>query len=582
MSAVAAQYELTARDYVAILTRRRAAFLAAFAGVIVAALLLSFLLPSMYRSNATILIEQQEIPPELVRSTITSYADQRIQTINQRVMTGENLLGIVEKFDLYPNKRKRLAREELLDEVRKNISLKIVSAEVMDPRRGVPTNATIAFTLGFEDENPNNAFRVTNELTSLYLNKNLQTRSDLAKDATVFLGEEADRLQREVADLESKLAAFKEKHGNALPEMFEVNIQLIERTQRDLEEVDRSLRTNEDRNVYLESELALQNPYQSMVSDTGERMLSPTDRIKALQSELASKLGVYSEEHPDVKRLRDELAGLRAEVSDVERRRELMAQIDAKKADLAAIRERYSDEHPEVKVLRAQVDALIALMGDAVVDDRLAAAPTNPAYVQLKAQLDSVKLEREGLIARKRSLANKLEDVESRMQRAPQIEKEYRELSFSLQNANTKYLEVRNKSMEARLGESLETDRKGERFTLIDPAQVPEKPVSPNRVLILSVGLVLAIIAGFVTVAAYESLDQRVFGAQMVTALLGVAPLGVIPIIATIEERSKSTRTRWIAAGAAVALVAVAAVAIHVFVMPLDTAFFALARRYGL
>jgi uncharacterized protein involved in exopolysaccharide biosynthesis len=578
----AIEYELTARDYVAILARRRGAFLGAFLGVIVAAVLLSILLPSMYRSNATILIEQQEIPPELVRSTITSYADQRIQTINQRVMTGENLLGIVEKFDLYPNKRKRLAREELLDEVRKNISLKIVSAEVMDPRRGVPTNATIAFTLAFEDASPNNAFRVTNELTSLYLNKNLQTRSDLAKDATVFLGDEAERLKGEVADLESKLAGFKEAHRDALPEMFELNVRLLERTEADLEDVNRSLRTNEDRKVYLESELALQSPYQSIVSDTGERLLSPADRIKALQSELAAKLGIYSEDHPDVKRLRDELAGLRAEVSDVERRRALAAQLEAKRGELAAIRDRYSDEHPEVKILRAQVDALISLMGDAVADDRLAAAPTNPAYVQLKAQLDAAKLDREGLLARKQSLAAKLDEVETRMQNAPQVEKQYRELASNLQNANAKYMEVRNKTMEARLGESLEVDRKGERFTLIDPAQMPEKPVSPNRVLILSLGSVLAIIAGFVTVAAYEALDQRVFGARMVTALLGTAPLGVIPIIATEDERLRSSRQKWIAVGGAMFAIVVVAVAIHVLIMPLDTALFALMRRYGL
>jgi polysaccharide biosynthesis transport protein len=576
------RYELTPRDYIAILARRRSAFFSGFAGVLSVAVLISALLPSMYRGSATILIEQQEIPPELVRSTITSYADQRIQTINQRVMTGENLLGIIEKFDLYPHQRRRIAREELLERVRANISLKIVSAEVMDPRRGVPTNATIAFTLGFEDGSPNNAYRVTNELTSLYLNKNLQTRSDLAKDATVFLNDEAQRLQREVADLETNLAAFKERHGNALPELFEVNLQLFDRAERDLEEVERSLRSNEDRKVYLESELALQNPYQSMFSDTGERLLSPADRIKSLQSELASLVGIYSEDHPDVKRIRDELAGLRAEVGEVERRRELAQRLDAKRAELAAISDRYSEDHPAVKVLRAQLDALLALMDESVVDERITAAPTNPAYVQLKAQLDTVKLEREGLLQRKRSLGAKLEDVESRLQRAPQIEREYRELSSNLQNANSKYLEVSNKTMEARLGESLEVDRKGERFTLIDPAQMPEKPVSPNRVLILSLGLVLAIVAGFVTVAAYEALDQRVFGAQMVTALLGAAPLGVIPLITTETERLHAAKVRRRAAGGAVLAMVLAAFAAHVLIMPLDTAMFALLRRYGL
>jgi len=582
MSVAVATYERTPADYLAAFSRRRGAFALASAGVMLIAVLIALLWPPTFRANATILIEQQEIPPELVRATVTSFADQRIQSINQRVMTGENLLGIIDRFDLYPTKRKRYAREELLEKVRDNISLEVVSAEVMDPRRGVPTNATIAFKVGFDDEDPAKAYRVANELTSLYLNENLATRTAHAKDATTFLHDEAERLARQVTALETELAEFKEKNVNALPELFEMNTELRERTERDLEEVDRTMRANDDRRRFLESELTLQNPYQSLVSETGERLLSPADRLKSLQSQLASMLGVYSEAHPDVKRIRDSIAGLQAEVDDVERRRELAIRLDAKKAELAAIRERYSDDYPAVKVLGAQVDALIAMMGDSVNDSRVSAAPTNPAYVQLETQLDTLNAERVSLDQRYRDLEAKRNLVESRLQRTPQIEKRYRDLSLNLQNASQKLLEVRSKAMEAQLGESLEADRKGERFTLIDPAQVPEKPLSPNRMLILSLGLVLALAGGFAAVAAYEALDQRVFGARMVTALLGVAPLASVPVLATEDEERSAVRGRWLWAGAFVVTLLGAAALFHVFVMPLDTAAFALLRRYGL
>ena len=576
------RYELTPRDYVAIMSRRRGAFFGALFGVLLVAVLLALLLPSIYRATATILIEQQEIPPELVRSTITSYADQRIQTINQRVMTGDNLLALVKKFDLFPDKRNRLAREELLDKVRENISMKIVSADVMDPRRGVPTKATIAFMLGYDDPSPVKAHRVANELTSLYLNENLRSRTELANDTAVFLSGEADRLSKQVTELESKLAAFKEEHVNELPELFDVNMQLYERTDRELDEVRRSLRTAEDRKLYLESEIAVQNPYQSLYSETGERLLSPADRVKSLESQLAGMVGIYSDEHPDVIRTRETLAGLKAEISDADRKRDLAARIEAKKAELASIKERYSDEHPEVKVLTAQINALIAMMQDSVGDSAGGAAPTNPAYVQLKSQLDTVELEEKSLTANKQRLEAKLNDVESRLQASPQIEKAYRDLARELQNAQTNYLEVRNKTVEAQLSQSLESDRKGERFTLIDPAQMPEKPVSPNRVLILTLGLVLSVLAGFVTVAAYEAVDQRVFGAPMVTHLLGAAPIGVIPMIWTNDEVVRSRRQRVVAFASVLGVLIVAAAVVHLLVMPLDTAWFVLLRRYGL
>jgi uncharacterized protein involved in exopolysaccharide biosynthesis len=148
--------------------RRRYTFFGVAAASAVITILVAFLLPPTFRSTAIILIEQQEIPQDLVRSVITSFADQRIQVISQRVMTTQNLLALIERYDLYPDKRQRVPREELLQTMREDIGLKMISADVIDPRSGRPTQATIAFAVSYQSRSPDLALKVANDLTSLY------------------------------------------------------------------------------------------------------------------------------------------------------------------------------------------------------------------------------------------------------------------------------------------------------------------------------------------------------------------------------------------------------------------------------
>src|SRR5215468_3013334 len=133
-------------DYLAAISRRRLSALICIGIGVTLAVLLALLLPAHYQAGATILIEQQEMPADLVRSTVTSFADQRIQTISQRVMTTETLMKLIERFDLYASERRRESREELIARMRSDIDFKMISADVIDPRSGRPTAATIAFS----------------------------------------------------------------------------------------------------------------------------------------------------------------------------------------------------------------------------------------------------------------------------------------------------------------------------------------------------------------------------------------------------------------------------------------------------
>ena len=146
--------------------------------------------PPTYRAAATILIEQQEIPQDLVRSAISSFADERVQIISQRVMTTQNLMSLIDRYNLYPDIRESKPREVLLQKMRSDIALKMVSADVIDPRSGRPTQATIAFTVSYQNRSPDLTLKVANELTTLYLNENLTSRTQMAEQTTAFFAEE--------------------------------------------------------------------------------------------------------------------------------------------------------------------------------------------------------------------------------------------------------------------------------------------------------------------------------------------------------------------------------------------------------
>ncbi|MEW8664540.1 MAG: lipopolysaccharide biosynthesis protein, partial [Candidatus Thiodiazotropha sp.] len=214
-------------DYLAILKRRKMQLIVPAAIILLLSIGLALGLPSIYRSEATILIEQQEIPSELVRSTVTSYAGERIQVISQRVMTTENLGSIIENYGLFKEERDDTSLSLLAEKLRENIKLEMISADVVDPRSGRPTTATIAFTLAFSSKDSRIAQKVTNELVSLYLDENLRRRTQSALETSSFLGAEANKLKQEIADLETSLAKFKEKHVNNLPELQQLNMQLM-------------------------------------------------------------------------------------------------------------------------------------------------------------------------------------------------------------------------------------------------------------------------------------------------------------------------------------------------------------------
>ena len=544
----------------------------------------ALLWPPTYRASATILIEQQEIPQDLVRSTISSYADQRVQVISQRVMTSQNLMRIVEQYQLYPWQRRTRPREVVIERMRDDIKMKLISANVMDPRSGRPTQATIAFTLSYESAGADLALKVANELTSLYLNENLTIRTEAARQTSGFLGAEADRLRDDVQELAAKIAAFKQAHVNELPDLAQSNFQLADRTELDLRESRNRLSSLDEQRVLLQAQLLQITPTAQMYSETGQRILSPADRLKTLKAEAADLRSKYGPEHPDLRTVEREIQGLQAEVTADGSANDVLRRLEDTRGALAAAREKYTGDHPDVQRLARTVESLERESQGMPAAERVRAArtnPDNPAYIQLKAQLDAVQTERAATERRIAELESRRDDFDRRLSRTPGVEREYRALMREYENAQLKYQEVRTKQREAEAAQNLEAQRKGERFTLIEPPLPPEQPVSPNRPVVLLLGWLASVGLALGAFALADALDGSVRGPRDLGRLVEVAPLAAIPEIRTLADRDRAGRGRrrgWIAGAAGLLALLLG---IHLFVRPLDILWLTLLRRLG-
>jgi uncharacterized protein involved in exopolysaccharide biosynthesis len=317
-----------------------------------------------------------------------------------------------------------------------------------------------------------------------------------------------------------------------------------------------------------------------------------------LKSQLASAKARYAPDHPDIAQLEREVAGLEqdsathspgtATAAATAETNDLRRDLERAQSQLAQARERYGPEHPDRMRLEREVAELqkeVAAKGapPARSDAQLPSADAdNPAYVQIQAQLAATNNDLQALTEQLAKLRARSAEYQHDITLAPQVEQQYRELTRDYDNTRLKYQELRSKQAEAKTAQNLEADRKGERFTLIDPPLPPEEPVSPNRALILIGGLILSAGLAFGHLWILETTDTSVRGRMDLFKLTGVPPLALVPYIGTEAERRAARRHARLAFGTGMATVCVAVALVHFFYRPLDVLWFTLARRIGL
>ena len=567
MAEMALEQTLDLGDYLAAFRRRRGMILLVAGIIFIIGLITASVWPPTYQSSSTILIEEQEIPSELIQSTVTTYAAQRIQIISQRVMARTNLMEIVNKYNLYEKERRRYTTEEVLMEMREDIGIEMITAEVVDPRTGRPGVAAIAFSLSYLSENARQAQKVANELTTLYLDENLKSRTEKAAETTDFLTVEANRLNDEIARIEGQLSKFKEENLYTLPESRELNSLSLQRAERELADIDTKLQSLEETKIYLGGQLPLLDPY-----DSGA-VLSPNARLDALRTEYITLASRYSPDHPDVTRIKHEIKALEMETGNYASPDDLRAQLELLRNELATAEQAYTQDHPDVKKLQRQVAAIESELNNpppAATRKAASVNADNPAYVSIQTQLAATDSGMRSLKTRRAKTLEKIAEYEERLLQTPKIEQEYRMIVRELEQTSVNYQNTKAKQITAEVGQAMEKERKGEKFTLIDPAVLPEEPISPNRPAIIFLSLVLALGAGVGSAAVAESMNTAVRGAKGLVAILNTAPLAVIPYLPNEADTRAQRKKKRIMIIAVLAGIAILLLLVHFLFSPLD------------
>lgn len=567
-------------DIWGILRRRKTGFVFFFVLVFVAALVTAFVLPPVYISKTTILVEGQQIPSEYVRTTVTSYVEERLQIITQQVMSRTKLMEIINNLKLYTDMQKRYTWGEIIAKMRNDISLKTISAE----RGGKGgSSATIAFSLSYEGRNPSTVQKVANLLASLYLEENVRTREKRAATTTEYLKTELQHSKDEVDAMEQRISKFKMVHMGELPGHSQTNIQTLERLAGTLEQIALRMRSLEERKVIIQGQLTYVRSQVPAPGTEGAMASGPDARLRYLRVQLAALQSKYSDKHPDVKSLKNEIKELESQLSATSDIAGLEKDFEKVKAELADLKARYGEKHPdvvsktkEVQALAEEVRAQKAQESNALL---AAGSADNPAEFNLKTQIMAIDMEIKNLVTEKEKIKRRMEVYQAKVERAPDVEREFIGLTRDYEHAKHRYNDIMTKLIEAKAAQSLEESQRGERFTIIEPAQFPEKPFKPNRVAVVLVGLVLAIGAGAGYAAGREALDQSIKTTDELAALAGLPVLSVVSIVETKEDQRKRRIKIIVLIVTVVAVIVAGLILIHVFYKPLDILWIKIQKR---
>jgi len=528
----------TLQDYTVFLRRRKWFIVVPWLVILCIASVVAYLLPAIYQSRATILIESQQVPEDLVRTTVTGYAEERIKTITEQILSRKTLEQIIKDFRLYPDLQGKEPVENILSKMREDILVEMVSAMVPSRRMGRQVEVNVAFTVSYEGTDPEKVVQVANRLTSLFLEYNISLRENLARTTTNILEQQLEDYRDTTRFLEEKIARFKEEHLTELPELMRLNLETERQIRRQIEGVEAKMLALEDRKVYLEGQLATISPNVLL---TGGQVWEPRDRLKLLRSQAISLEASLSPKHPDVIKIRREIEELEKKVSVDNERRNLKEMLNDKEVQLESLRNHTTDKHPDMVRLKQEISDIKIALADSRVDEAGSADPaftgaTNPAYINIYTQIKRTEIEMEALQTQRKELDVRWQQYVKRLEKMPQVEQDYQDLIRDYRSGQTKYNETLAKLMEARQAEGLEESQVGEKFTVVDPPQVPERPIKPNRMAIVLIGFILGLGAGVGLGAIREFTDTSIRTVRDVKRITDVPVMAAIP---DVQEQSK-------------------------------------------
>lgn len=490
---------LTLNDLVRAVWRRRLWALVPLVLGVVAGVWALRVLPKTYRAVTTVLVEPQKVPADYVKPTITSSIEERLRTIEPQIKNRDNLTRIIHEMDLYPELMRQGFLEGAIARARRDLTVQLQGN---------------TFRIYFEDRDPVKAARTANRVAEAFIESNLALRASQAQGTSSFLETELEKTKSRLEVQEAKIAEFKRQNMGDLPEQRDTNLRGVEQLQTKLEINMDALDKAETRRLLLQSQMAEMRNQQSgsrrsTLAGLGVAPAAPDQpsRLDQLRAQLAELRARFTDRHPDVIRTRAEIAQLEAL------------------------------EKSQKRVAPAGSPASPAAAG---TDDDDAAPKADPT---LKAELASVDLEIRSLKTERERILGDTARLQGRLENVPRVEQELLSLTRDYDNIKNSYESLLDKRLNARLYENLEKSQQGESFTILERALPPTAPYTPNRFLVLGLGLIAGGLLGLLAALLRERSDYTYPDVESLQqAFPGLPVLATIPVFQGARSASRTRR----------------------------------------
>lgn len=485
--------------YIDLAFRRRWLIIIPFCLSMIVGIILVYTLPRIYQASTLILVRPQRVPEKYVSSIVDSDIESRINTISQQIMSRTNLEKVINQFNLFSEPGQgKMFMEDKIANLRRRIKIEVARTRRRDAD---------AFSISFSGIQPEIVMRVANGLATFFIDENLKVREAQAVSTSDFLEDELVMMRQRLEGVEQQLKDYRKRYMGELPDQLETNLRMLDRLQMQLGKKQESLRDERGRLSAIEGQIEANRKYLTQ-STIGLSEAGDSVSLEQLRALLASLQGSYTDSHPDVIRLKSKIA-------DLEKR--------YKSGEL---------KNSTALSVGASADPTLVM-----AEKRLAEQRRRRSEVQLEIQ--NIEMDMAGI---ERQIA----DYQKRVERTPKHEQELLTLRRDYNNLKQSYDSLVNRKLEAEIAVNMEKKQKGEQFSIIDPARLPQRPVSPDlqRLFFLMVAAGLGLGAGLVVL--FDFFDSSLKRPESFEADLGIPVLATVPQIHQLRDLWRK-RLNWIA-----------------------------------
>lgn len=469
-------------DYIEILYKRIWYIIIPFTVSVGVAIALCYFLPKSYRSSTMILVEQQKVPENYVKSSVSSSIEDRLGTIREQLLSRTLLQKVIDEFKLYRKEAIDKAPEEIIEMMRKQIEIKVEKG-----KKNIG-----AFSISYEGEDPYSVMQVTNKLTSLFIEENLKSREEFVMGTTSFLDNELEGIKAELQKQEASLQEFKKRYMGALPEQMTANLQTLTRLQADMQATTDALaRAEERKSAFLAGKGTMVVRDNIIIADP------ENTRLTQMEREFADLKSRFTDKHPEVIQKKNEINELKRNI-------------------MAANAER--EQHPSGRSSRPVL---------------------SPAEVALQNQFEEINLEIGRLKARQKALEMQTAEYQARVENTPAREQQMLAIQRDYENTKGHYQSLLDKKLNARISENLEKRQQGEQFRIMDPANLPIKPYKPDQKKIILFGLLGGLAAGIGLAYLREMVDTSFARPEELEEAFQLPVLAAIPNISIALKKER-------------------------------------------